>query len=146
MIYEVDPDPSDECAGIDLPGVSKVVSWPRRAADGPESRLEDVERASVLYRLAIVALALSAAQIVFVTGSERVARCMSCGEESPAGSGFRHRPNCLSAEIVRLIERLRELERVNPRGREDADTREQESARAENPSRSTLTRAQELEE
>lgn len=126
MIYEVDPDPSDECAGIDLPGVSNVRSWPRRAAAGPEAHPEDGDRSTVLYRLAAVALALASSQVVLVNGSERVALCSSCGEESPAGVGILHRPNCLSAEVIRLVDRLKELERsyLKSRGREDASTGE----------------------
>lgn len=139
MRYD-EPDSMDDCAGIDLPGVSNVRAWPCSAATGPESRPEDGDRATVLYRLAMVSLALASSQIILRTGSERVTLCSSCGEETPAGTMLQHKPNCLSAEVVRLVVRLKELEVLDLKSqrREEANAVETRSADDGNRSRSDL--------
>jgi hypothetical protein len=141
MIHEVDPDGMEaECMGIDLPGVSNVRPWPSSPAAEPESRPEDGDRATVLYRLAMVSLALASSQVILRTGSERVTLCASCGEETPAGTMLQHKPGCLSAEVVRLVMRLKELESLDLKSqrREVGGGNEERSAADRNQPRSDL--------
>jgi hypothetical protein len=141
MIYEAEPEDPAVDRAVSEPELwgrdqndSNVRSWPLTKRAGPESPAEDSE---LMYRLVVVALALASSQLEIRIAADRKAICTSCGEEAPVGAAFRHRPECLSAEVIRIIAQLKErgsLE-LNPKGREDATPGNDASAGDGNRSR-----------
>jgi hypothetical protein len=104
MINE-EPDPAiDGSAATDMPGRSNVRSWPSSDSAGPEVHSE---AASLMYRLAIVALALATSQLEIRSNGDRVAICTSCGETTSDGCVWNHRPGCLGAEVIRIVDELK---------------------------------------
>jgi hypothetical protein len=107
MIHEVDPNPEELGAGTDMPQAANVVAWPEIGAEPVESSGDYRE---LLYRLVVAALAIAVAQVeIRTTFGERFAICASCGSLNPVGVEFQHRPDCRSAEVIALVERLKML-------------------------------------
>jgi hypothetical protein len=121
MINE-EPDPAiDGRVRTDMPGRSNGRSWPSSDAAGPD--VPD-EAGRLMYRLALVALALATSQLEIRSNGDRVAICTSCGETTSNGSVWNHRPGCLGAEVIRLVDELKRAGSLNSNldGREDART------------------------
>lgn len=121
MIHEIDPGRADE----NDPAIDAETLYGNEAQDGnlyPFPRPAQssgavrplTENGSLMYRLFIAAFVLASSQIHLINDNERIALCVCCGERTPEGTTLRHRNNCASAEVIRIIDRFKELHYFDP--------------------------------